>query len=431
MVSREELYRLVWAQPMTRVAAGLGVSGSYLARVCIALRVPRPERGYWAKLQAGKAPYVPPLPAPRVGDLQEWAKDVPLPPAPVAESDTAGPGLDRKSRRIVSKTHELIGGARKHFEKTRRIEAGEYLKPYKAVLVDVTVTSAQLLRALEVANALFNALEARGHRVTLAHPSQPLGRATIEVDEVPRKREANTYRPRWAPRDPTVVYIGEVPVGLALVELSEAVLMRWVNGGYIRDADYSPLKAKRFLPDHTWTSMQDIPSGRLRLIAYAPRHDVECSMLWQESKGGSLLNKIPEIVSALPAFAIKVGEQLRAAEQAWQLKLKEWDEAEERRLREEDLRKVKASQEESRKHLERIIADWARAISLEQFFGGIEARVATLPEDEARPIMQRLELARGFVGSLDPMQFFLAWRTPLERHRPIYDHEADSQHSSD
>jgi hypothetical protein len=41
-------------------------------------------------------------------------------------------------------------------------------------------------------------------------------------------------------------------------------------------------------------------------------------MLWQESKGGSLLSKVPEIVSALPAFAVKVGEQLRAAEQAWQ-----------------------------------------------------------------------------------------------------------------
>lgn len=92
---------------------------------------------------------------------------------------------------------------------------------------------------------------------------------------------------------------------------------------------------------------------------------------------------------------------------------------------------MKASQEESRKHLERIIADWARAISLEQFFGRIEDRVATLPKDKALPIPRRLELARGFVGSLDPMQFFLAWRTPLERHRPMYDHEADGYRSGD
>lgn len=60
-VSREELYQLVWAQPMTKVAEQFGVSGSYLARVCALMKVPRPERGYWAKLQVGKAPPQEPL----------------------------------------------------------------------------------------------------------------------------------------------------------------------------------------------------------------------------------------------------------------------------------------------------------------------------------------------------------------------------------
>lgn len=56
MVTREELYELVWSTPMIRVAEKFEVSGSYLARVCTELRVPRPERGYWAKLAVGKAP---------------------------------------------------------------------------------------------------------------------------------------------------------------------------------------------------------------------------------------------------------------------------------------------------------------------------------------------------------------------------------------
>lgn len=33
-MTREELYELVWSQPMTEVAKSLGVSGSYMARVC-------------------------------------------------------------------------------------------------------------------------------------------------------------------------------------------------------------------------------------------------------------------------------------------------------------------------------------------------------------------------------------------------------------
>lgn len=59
VVSREELYELVWSVPMVRVAEQFKVSGSYMARVCSALHVPRPERGYWAKLAVGKAPKSP------------------------------------------------------------------------------------------------------------------------------------------------------------------------------------------------------------------------------------------------------------------------------------------------------------------------------------------------------------------------------------
>ncbi len=55
MTSRKELYNLVWSKPMTKVAEQFGVSGSFMARVCAALRVPRPERGYWAKLAVGRA----------------------------------------------------------------------------------------------------------------------------------------------------------------------------------------------------------------------------------------------------------------------------------------------------------------------------------------------------------------------------------------
>jgi hypothetical protein len=47
---------MVWSEPMLRVAARFGVSSSHMARVCTLLNVPRPERGYWAKLAVGKAP---------------------------------------------------------------------------------------------------------------------------------------------------------------------------------------------------------------------------------------------------------------------------------------------------------------------------------------------------------------------------------------
>lgn len=75
------MYELVWSEPMLRVAARFGVSSSHMARVCIGtlLNVPRPERGYWAKLAVGNASKQPALPEPRPGDPLEWSRDRALP----------------------------------------------------------------------------------------------------------------------------------------------------------------------------------------------------------------------------------------------------------------------------------------------------------------------------------------------------------------
>lgn len=52
--NREELYEKVWAQPMRAVANQYGCSDAWLGRVCRALKIPVPGRGYWAKVHAGR-----------------------------------------------------------------------------------------------------------------------------------------------------------------------------------------------------------------------------------------------------------------------------------------------------------------------------------------------------------------------------------------
>ena len=49
---------------MTRLANRLEVSSNYLARVCEALNVPHPPRGYWARRAAGEKLEVLPLTMP-------------------------------------------------------------------------------------------------------------------------------------------------------------------------------------------------------------------------------------------------------------------------------------------------------------------------------------------------------------------------------
>jgi hypothetical protein len=60
--TRQELYDLVWSQPMKTLATSFKISDVALAKTCRKAGIPVPERGYWAKKHAGKRAERTPLP---------------------------------------------------------------------------------------------------------------------------------------------------------------------------------------------------------------------------------------------------------------------------------------------------------------------------------------------------------------------------------
>jgi hypothetical protein len=56
-LSRDELIELVWSQPVVEIARDFGVSDVAIGKRCKALEIPKPPRGYWAKVNAGKLPH--------------------------------------------------------------------------------------------------------------------------------------------------------------------------------------------------------------------------------------------------------------------------------------------------------------------------------------------------------------------------------------
>jgi len=62
-LSREELFARVWERPATDVAEELGISGVALGKLCSRLQVPKPPRGYWARVASGETLRRPPLAA--------------------------------------------------------------------------------------------------------------------------------------------------------------------------------------------------------------------------------------------------------------------------------------------------------------------------------------------------------------------------------
>src|SRR5436190_21229654 len=60
---RKELFELIWTRPIIRLAADFGISDVALAKKCKQLGIPRPERGYWARIESGQTVKRPELPA--------------------------------------------------------------------------------------------------------------------------------------------------------------------------------------------------------------------------------------------------------------------------------------------------------------------------------------------------------------------------------
>lgn len=413
-VSREQLYELVWSEPMLRIGTRFGVSSSYMARVCTLLNVPRPGLGYWAKLDIGKAPPKPPLPDPRPGDHLVWSRDgsdlrvpkaLPKPPAQT-----------RHAVRLptVSKgQHALLNGAKAHFEAGRLSYEGKYLKPIKKLLIDLAVTKPGLDKALSFSNQLFLALEASGYRVLIAPHDELFHRAV--VDERERLGKGYHHNNLWSPARVTAVYVGTVAIGLTIIELSEEAEVRYVNGEYIREENYVPPKRSRYAVDHTWTTRKDIPTGRLCLQAYSPYPRAAWVNQWRETRDRDLASQIRKIVKELEQAATSIAGLVEKGEREAKIEREKWEAQCAQARREELERQAAKARKDSKEEIQKIIDRWAEANRIDQFFADAERRVAALNGEERDRLVDRLEHARKLIGTVDALEYFMTWKTPDER----------------
>lgn len=292
MINREELYALVWSAPTESVAAQLGVSGSYLRRVCMALDVPKPPRGWWMKRMAGLAPPPPPLSPAKPGFPQSWAKAS-------SGSRPIGPiyrqlrQLSRSSKDVDHGKHWLAHRAADIFRVASPSPDNTYLVPSRSDAVDLTCSADTLEQVLSLANALFNAFENRGHTVQTAGGStfirptlNNLSRPLLHAERIPIRL--------WAPKAPTVAMVSDVAIGLAIMEINDEVMMRYVgHGKFVRASSVKSVNGI------TWTEWQRIPTGRLKVIAYSPHFHAPWQQEWIETRRNSLIRTVDAIVEQL------------------------------------------------------------------------------------------------------------------------------------
>jgi hypothetical protein len=360
VVTREELYKLVWSKPITILAKEFGMSDVGLAKVCKKLRVPKPYRGYWQLVDAGRKVTIPPLPPARKGDStkatispEHYRVNFKPEDANVMDRMEAEnrPENEIKVQETLNNPHRLVRNTQILLRKGKPDETGRlrcWMVNDTRPRLSVRVSKDTVHRALLILDALVKALEVRG--------------CTVEAN------------------DATVCRIGETVVPFYIWER-------------VRRTE-RPLTDKDKERAWLYNRWQFIPTGELVFTL-----DEFCvdRKNWADGKNKKLEHKLNSVVAGLFAAA----EQLRLREIERREEEVRRAEAERKRAEMEHQRWI---QEERGKQLDRLVTSWTRSNHLRQFLNECEQSLTL--QDENRDVSGEywLKWARAYADAIDPFK---------------------------
>jgi hypothetical protein len=363
-LGREELYELVWSEPMVRLAKRFALTDVALAKTCKRMGIPVPPRGYWRRKETGYRvgrPALPPLKHGMTSDVElqlRESTDGTLAPNPEVEAQRAFEAQPENrivvARRLAS-PHPLVERTRLAMALAKPGQDG-CLDSAPGNGLDIRVTPKLLPRALRIMDAFVKAVEARGGRVSTKAADQRETRVEFLGEQVPVLLEERVTRTRHVLTEAEQRHPYQAP--------------RW---------DYAPTGKLR-IQLNEWTS------EHLR-------------KRWADSAKRGLEDVLNDIVLGLVVVA---GATRRRRLQR---------EREERERQEAELRRIEAERQrreelERRQRLERQVESWTKAQQVRAFVEEVERRAqakdkSTEPGSE---LAEWIAWARRHADRLDPLK---------------------------
>jgi hypothetical protein len=181
ILTRKQLYNLVWSKPMLFLSRKYNISISRLQKICIKMEIPMPRALYWQKLQNGEDIKQPPLPTGYSGDQEITftlrREDYKTKPRKALINNLSP--LQKLQKEIESHLGTKLIVPKKLIEPdiliiranellTKRIGSyNEMVKTYSEDAPDIVVSKSNISRALRFMDTLIKTLRLRGHDILL------------------------------------------------------------------------------------------------------------------------------------------------------------------------------------------------------------------------------------------------------------------------
>jgi len=178
--TREELYNLVWSEPMSRLAKKYNISDNGLRKICKKHSIPMPQLGYWQKIQYGYKVVKTKLPpiAKDQGSINlryrdddgNYVENEKTPKSILKEEYLNNPKLPLKVPERLTNPDPLVVQAQNSLlsKKNERFIYHGFVET-KSSELKIKVAPSNIPRALRFMDAFIKLLYARGHKIDYKH----------------------------------------------------------------------------------------------------------------------------------------------------------------------------------------------------------------------------------------------------------------------
>lgn len=274
---RQALYNDVWREPLTKLAARYGLADVGLRKICLQLSIPLPERGYWAKLAAGKTvPQKPLLPTtgPSTYHFERWVasadEELEKRVAAAVSTESSVPILQRvELRGSVEETHPLVRSTAAYLKKAYGDTRG-WPSTAAGRFFEVAVAIESQTYALLLLDAVIRTFLAAGYKLFRRKDGRDAAHFNVEGEALTvRLWERSTRTERELTKE----------------EKKEKELGEYV---YIRDR-YSyhstgDFKLEVMLLENKYRAFTMRPSRSRKLEDWLPELPIRCANLARETK---------------------------------------------------------------------------------------------------------------------------------------------------
>ena len=408
-ITRDELYKLVWEEPLGKIAKRFNISPSEITKACNKLEIPKPEQGHWTKIDLGRQIPKLNLPEQFYEDQQSWTFGLKNQTPVIRKPRVA---CLKKVIREQLKEHPILKGIRQHLSASRYLTEHGYLKPNKKIIADIYVSKESIEKAVQFANKLFCSLDHQGFPIYYSeYENRLFWRADVEILEEVPKRKTHHNRHFWSPLRSTLVNVDGVEFGISIYEMSSEIEMRYADGKYFKESEFDYKLEKKYRYDHTWKTTKEYPTGRLCVQIYSIGGWIR---QWREVGISSLETQIFNIIKTMKDSVSELKETKERLRIEKEIKERKWEEEKRQREIAREKAFVRESRKTSKEQIEGIIKSWDEAVQKHQFFKRAEEEIEKKDDPERTLLLNRVKLARELIGTIDPVKYLSVWKTPEE-----------------